>query len=235
MLKFLLIVYLQSNLVYAFTTSPDSCFFNTCKRPSNYQTQLSISVTDQSTSVDSLITKLLELTKDETDGTKLPSEQREEIQSIVQQIEDQTKEFKPDSAGDFTSFPLEGEHKLIYIDSERTPQYIGPFKGTTTQYFTDDENFQNRLTLGPLQIALSAKRKVMDSKRMKISFQSFGVDLFGNEVVKKETKQQGVWKMVYVGKLSCGGDDKNSIAENEKSMLIRIMRTPSLYILAKDF
>ncbi|GFH51692.1 hypothetical protein CTEN210_08168 [Chaetoceros tenuissimus] len=194
-----------------------------------------MSTTDQSTSVDSLITKLLELTKDETDGTKLPRDHREEIQSIVQQIEDQTKEFPPDSAGDFTSFPLEGEHRLIYIDSKRTPQYLGPFKGTTTQYFIDEENFQNRLTLGPLQIALSAKRKVMDSKRMKISFQSFGVNLFGNEVVKKETKQQGVWKMVYVGNITRSGDENSMIAGNEKRMLIRIMRTPSLYILAKDF
>jgi hypothetical protein len=122
---------------------------------------------------------------------------------------------------------LEGEHRLIYIDSERTPQYIGPFKGTTTQYFIDDEKFENRLSLGPIQIALSALRQRMDGLRMKVKFQSFAVKVFGNEIVKKELKQQGVWKMVFVGEVDDVGDP-------QKKILLRVMRTPSLYILAKD-
>ena len=135
-----------------------------------------------------------------------------------------------------TSIPLEGEHRLIYIDSERTPQYVGPFKGTTTQYFLNEKEFQNRLTLGPIQIALTALRKSMDEDRIKVTFQSFGVKIFGKEVVKKELKQQGVWKMVFVGEVDKEGESVGAEVTNgeKKKMLLRVMRTPSLYILAKD-
>jgi hypothetical protein len=56
--------------------------------------------------------------------------------------------------------------------------------------------------------------------------------VFGSELVKKELKQQGVWKMVFVGmvKDNLGTDDIGGA----KNILLRVMRTPSLYILAKE-
>jgi len=178
-----------------------------------------------------LIQSLLELTRHETDGTRLPTSQRESINDIVQRLEDFSGDDDEDGV-DYTSIPLEGEHRTVYIDSERTPQYVGPFKGTTTQYFIDEEMFQNRLTLGPFQIALSAKRVGMDGRRLKIKFISTGVNLFGKELVKKELKAQGVWKMVFVGEVN----DQTRIDDGGKGkkILLRVMRTPSLYILAKD-
>jgi hypothetical protein len=184
-----------------------------------------------------LIQSLLELTRHETDGTKLPTSQRESINDIVKRLEDLNLSGASDDGSvevDYTSIPLEGEHRTVYIDSERTPQYIGPFKGTTTQYFIDGEMFQNRLTLGPFEIALSAKRIRMDGSRLKIKFASTGVNLFGKELVKKEMKEvQGVWKMVFVGEVN----DHTRIDDSGgkgKGILLRVMRTPSLYILAKD-
>jgi len=181
-----------------------------------------------------LIQSLLELTRQETDGTKLPTDQRESINDVVKSLEDMSKQnaFTDRDGLKYTSIPLEGEHKLIYIDSERTPQYIGPFKGTTTQYFMDEAMFENRLTLGPVQIALAATRNVMDESRLKIKFQSFGVNVFGTELVKNELKQQGVWKMVFVGEVN--DISRTDDIGGEKKILLRVMLTPSLYILSKE-
>ena len=168
----------------------------------------------------------MEQTREESDGTKLPISQRDSINAIVQSLEDMTSQ---DDALDMTSTPLEGEHRLIYIDSESNPQYIGPFKGTTTQYFVDDEVYENRLSFGPIQIVLTALRHVIDKNNLRVDFQSFAVNIFGKKIVKKELKQRGgVWKMVYVGEV----DDPTSDAK--KKILLRVLRVPSLYILAKD-
>jgi hypothetical protein len=219
----------------------ESCTHIHCRRARTHQgfplLQSTVSRSSaSSTSIDQedLIRSLLEQTREEADGTKLPSSQREAINSIVQNLEDITSQ---DESLDMTSIPLEGKHRLIYIDSERTPQYIGPFKGTTTQYFINDEEFQNRLSLGPIQIALTALRQRMDGYRMKVKFQSFGVNIFGSEVVKKELKQQGVWKMVFVGEVDDSSESASRTSvqqETKRKILLRVMRTPSLYILAKD-
>lgn len=196
---------------------------------STVRVEASLTTSDSS----ELIQSLLELTRHETDGTRLPTSQRESINDIVKRLEDLSGACCDDGViVDYTSIPLEGEHRTVYIDSERTPQYVGPFKGTTTQYFTDGEMFQNRLTLGPFEIALSAKRVTMDESRLKIKFTSTGVNFFGKEMVKKELKGQGVWKMVFVGEVN----DHTRIDDGGKGkkILLRVMRTPSLYILAKD-
>eukprot|EP01083_Nonionella_stella_P230031 813552_1 len=100
----------------------------------------------------------------------------------------------------------------------------------------------------------------MDEKRMKIFFQDLSVKILGGiEVTKKELKQKGVWKMVFVGEVEIEYDDDgnfvnasimnlddttksrdmnqdNSNTRNgqKKRILLRVMRTPNLYILSKD-
>ena len=180
----------------------------------------------QSSEQTALLKSILELTRKESDGTKLPPDQRETINSLVESLEKMTSQ---DESLDMTSTPLEEEHRLIYIDSKQTPQYIGPFKGMTTQYFINEQEFQNRLSVGPIQVALTSLTEHMDAYRMKVKFKSFVFKVFGNEVVKKELKQQGVWKMVFVGEVV--DDSENG---NRKKILLRIMRTPSLYILVKE-
>lgn len=205
-------------------------------RANENENTLSMATTSTTSSLETrlqrneIIKSLLKETQGETDGTKLPDSQREIINSLVKSLEEITS---VDTSLDMTSTSLEGEHRLIYIDSERTPQYIGPFKGTTTQYFVNEEEFQNRLTLGPVRIALTALRKRMDEYRMKVKFQSFGVSVFGIDVVNKPLKQQGVWKMVFVGEVDVDLDG-DSTQSDKKRTLLRVMRTPSLYILATD-
>jgi hypothetical protein len=65
-----------------------------------------------------LIQSLLELTRHETDGTKLLIDERESINDIVKSLKALSIEntFTDTNGVDYTSIPLEGEHKLIYID-----------------------------------------------------------------------------------------------------------------------
>lgn len=158
-----------------------------------------------------------------TDGTKATEEVRKSIIDTVDQIQ----EINCDT--NMTSVPLMGEHVLLYTDTPNTPQYIGPFKGKTTQRFLNESTFQNVLSLGPLSLAINADRKVMDGSRIKLLFKGLDITLFGKNVVEKEMDAKGVWKIVYCGE---------ALIPNNKGLdrrvLLRVMKTPNLYILAKD-
>ena len=165
-----------------------------------------------------------------TDGTKASEEIRKSIMDIVDSIE----EMKSNQLEkNMTSVPLSGEHDLLYTDTPNTPQYIGPFKGKTTQKFIDETSFQNVLSLGPISFAISADRQIMDGSRIKLFFKGLTISLFGNSVVQKELDAKGVWKFVYYGEVetSTNKDGKDL----SKKILLRVMKTPNLYILAKDF
>lgn len=230
-----------------------------------------------SLTADELLSELLHQIQNETDGTKLSEAARESILSTVAQLESKLDRegtsdadagaLEQNHSQDYTSIPLEGKHTLLYTDTERTPQYVGPIKGITTQNFLNETTFQNVLTIFPafplLQIALTAERKIMDGKRMKIFFQDFSVKILGGiEIANKELKQKGVWKMVFVGEVEMeydidgnfenanminlettkktstsrdlSYDNTNARHGQRKRVLLRVMRTPNLYILAQD-
>ncbi len=185
-----------------------------------------------------------------TDGTKIPQDDRELILEIVQQLEnlDKNNEVNLLNSNEnvedekmncllsfssiMTAISLVGEHKLLYTDTPNTPQYIGPFKGRTTQKFIDATKFQNILQLGSfLKIVLTADREIMDGKRIKLFFRHFAISLFGMKLVEKELDAKGVWKMVFVGELEM--ENCHSSIQSRK-FLLRVMRTPKIYILAKE-
>ena len=163
-----------------------------------------------------------------TDGTKASEEIRKSIIDIVDTIE----EMKINREKDMTSIPLNGEHDLLYTDTPNTPQYIGPFKGKTTQNFIDEIFFQNVLSLGPVSFAISADRQVMDGSRIKLFFKGLTISLFGKSVVQKELDAKGVWKFIYYGEVE--RSSRKEAKDLRKKILLRVMKTPNLYILAKD-
>ena len=99
---------------------------------------------------------------------------------------------------------------------------LGPFVGKVQQDFLDDENFINSVRLGPLMIRLQAVREILTDRNVRVKFKNTSVSLFGNCLVNKETKGQGVWKMRYFNKDPTVG------------RRIRVMDTPSLFIIEEN-
>mmetsp|Transcript_3048 Transcript_3048/g.4104 ORF Transcript_3048/g.4104 Transcript_3048/m.4104 type:complete len:224 (+) Transcript_3048:79-750(+) len=124
-------------------------------------------------------------------------------------------------------FPLKGFHELIYSAAPGgSSGKIGPFSGKVRQEFVDDTIFINTVELGPLKIALRAERKVLDDKRIRVTFRETTIYLFGNVVTSKELENSGgVWNYIFSGEIT----DTNG---NRK--LVRVMETPSLFIIEQD-
>lgn len=121
-------------------------------------------------------------------------------------------------------FPLIGEHTLLYSAAKgaSSGRVFGNFVGKVTQFFEDDEIFYNRVAFGPLMIALKARREIKNDSIIKVSFLETKVTLFSKTLTQKEIEGGGVWKVRFVGEVE-GVDGKRK--------LIRIMDTPSLFIL----
>mmetsp|Transcript_14074 Transcript_14074/g.29726 ORF Transcript_14074/g.29726 Transcript_14074/m.29726 type:complete len:197 (-) Transcript_14074:3711-4301(-) len=142
-------------------------------------------------------------------------------------MEEVAKEAIPLSLNKPARVPLTGKHKLIYsaAPGASSGRIFGNVVGKVSQVFEDDETFYNIVDLGPLQIALRAKREIKNDSTIKVSFLETSFNLFGKTVKKSEVKGGGVWKVKFVGKV----EDENG---NQK--LVRIMETPSLFVLEQD-
>jgi len=130
--------------------------------------------------------------------------------------------------------PLVGVHNLVYSDSDGSSsgKIFGPIYGRVTQVFVDDVVFRNRVDLGPLRLALTAERKVMDDRDIQVTFKSVCVELFGQRLVEKTIDGGGTWKMIHVGKVRVdGGDDEG---DRKKEKLVRIFEAPSLFVIEQD-
>lgn len=123
-------------------------------------------------------------------------------------------------------YPLKGVHNLVYTAAPGASSgKIGPFVGTVSQFFPDDETFYNRVDFGPLQIALRAKREVKNDDTIKVSFLETSVSLFGKTLKTSPSGGGGVWKVKFVGTYQ---------DEGGREKLVRIMETPSLFVLQHD-
>jgi hypothetical protein len=182
------------------------------------------------TEVSPLLTTLLEKISQAgtTDGTKIPSSQQESILDLAKKLGEEQEELLKGKTPPVepTSVPLKGLHPLIYCDSKTLNQSVGPIPLKIQQNFIDSKRFQNVATApgGWLQFTLSADREVMKQSRVKVSFRELNISLFGLDVVKKELKQQGIWKFLYCGEGIVDG----------RRMLVRVMLTPGLYILTQE-
>lgn len=77
-----------------------------------------------------------------------------------------------------------------------------------------------------MEIKLMAERTVLDDTRIRVVFRETTVRLFGVwNVLRKETQGKGVWKYLFAG-----------VVENEEGnkMFLRVMETPSLFVIKQD-
>jgi hypothetical protein len=183
---------------------------------------------------------LQQISKAGTDGTKIPQNQRDAITNTVEQLQTLNNVNQKDNDinmnMNMTAIPLINEHTLLYSDTPRSSQYIGPFKGKTTQKFINKTKFENNLNIGSLlKVTINAERQIMDEMRIKLFFKSFVIQLFGIDIVRKEMDAKGVWKMIFVGEVQVENNEHNEDDKVEsRRILLRIMKTPNLYILAQE-
>lgn len=120
--------------------------------------------------------------------------------------------------------PLSGEHQLVYsaAPGASSGRVFGNVVGKVSQYFPDDEFFYNRVRLGPLEISLKAKREIKNDSIIKVSFLQMAISLFGKTVKESDMGGGGVWKVKFAGKVQDA---------NGKEKFVRVMETPSLFVL----
>jgi hypothetical protein len=121
-------------------------------------------------------------------------------------------------------YPLQGVHTLVYSAAPggSSGQLFGNVIGKVSQLFEDEDIFYNRVQLGPLLISLKARREVKNDTSIKVTFLETTVSLFGKALVQKELKGGGVWRCLFVGKMQDA---------NGKEKLVRVMETPSLFVI----
>eukprot|EP00316_Scyphosphaera_apsteinii_P022673 CAMPEP_0119312330 /NCGR_PEP_ID=MMETSP1333-20130426/25953_1 /TAXON_ID=418940 /ORGANISM="Scyphosphaera apsteinii, Strain RCC1455" /LENGTH=165 /DNA_ID=CAMNT_0007316931 /DNA_START=185 /DNA_END=682 /DNA_ORIENTATION=+ len=118
--------------------------------------------------------------------------------------------------------PLSGTYDLLYSMAKGGSNgKVGPFIGKVCQIIVDDKSFINQVQLlgGALKVQLRAEREVLDDERIRVSFIETIFTLFGLEVKRQRTEGVGIWEQVYVERGLDG------------SAKLRVMRTPSLFIL----
>ncbi len=165
-------------------------------------------------------------------GVRNTAQDQEHIQQIVTQLK---QHLERDRNSNYTDVPLVGIHDLIYSAAVGgSSGKIGPyFNGKVTQTFVNETAFMNAVDFGPLNIALTATRHVKDSTTFVVKFQSTTVSLFGIPLIEKSIRGTGgIWKLIYTGIVY----DKNIVMNNgnKKRILLRIMETPSLFIIEQD-
>ena len=161
-------------------------------------------------------------------GSKLSEEERASIDDIANML----SAFSDSSPA---KYELSGDHDLIYSASPGgSSGAIGPFVGKVTQSFLDAEKFINRVELlnGALKIELNAERKVLDDTRIRVMFKQTVVSLFGNEVLRKDVKGQGVWNCDFAGVVNLPLNASDSDTETER-VFLRVLKTPSTFVIVQ--
>ena len=157
-------------------------------------------------------------------GSLASTEEQQLMEDTAKNAIALNKESKP------ARYTLTGEHKLVYsaAPGASSGRIFGNVVGDVSQYFEDETIFYNRVNFGPyIQIALKAKREILNDTSIKVSFLETSFNIFGQTLKKSKMdgNSGGVWKVKFVGTV----EDQNG---NKK--LVRIMETPSLFILEQD-
>ena len=122
---------------------------------------------------------------------------------------------------------LSGTHDLVYSAAPggSSGKLFGNVVGKVTQFFPDDKTFFNKVELGLLSIALKAEREIKSDNVISVSFKESIISLFGKTIVQKEIGGGGAWKVKFIGKIT---------DQNGKQKLVRVMETPSLFVITQD-
>ncbi|KAL7559929.1 hypothetical protein ACA910_008253 [Epithemia clementina (nom. ined.)] len=141
-----------------------------------------------------------------------------------------SKKVSDPSSSQPARYPLTGVHSMVYSAAPggSSGKIVGPINGKVRQEFVDDKTFINSVELGPLKIALRAERTIMDDTRIKVFFRETFVSLFGNVITTKEIENNrgGVWNYLFAGEIT------DTTTGQRK--LVRVMETPSLFIVEQD-
>lgn len=160
-------------------------------------------------------------------GSKLSEEDRSSIDNIAEML----SAFSDPSPA---RFDLQGDHDLVYSASPGgSSGAIGPFVGEVTQSFLDEAKFINRVELlnGAFKVELNAERKVLDDTRIRVMFKQTAVSLFGNEVVRKDVKGQGVWVCAFAGVVNL--PKENGLDGETEKVFLRVLKTPSTFVIVQ--
>ncbi len=153
-------------------------------------------------------------------GSKLTEEER----TI---IDDTAASLNPSSSPSPAKIELSGKHELIYSASPSASSgALGPLTGKVTQSFLDETRFINRVEFfaGAFKIELYAERKVLDDTRIRVKFKETVISLLGQEVKRFEAKGSGIWDYVFAGPVTTPSGEK---------MLLRVMKTPSTFVIVQ--
>lgn len=179
--------------------------------------------TNTETTLDSnsIATKLLETCSEYGQvGSKLTEEERAIIDDIAASL-------NPSSSPSPAKIELTGKHELIYSASPSASSgALGPLTGKVTQSFLDETKFINRVEFfaGAFKIELYAERKVLDDTRIRVKFKETVISLLGQEVKRFEAKGSGIWDYVFAGPVTTPSGEK---------MLLRVMKTPSTFVIVQ--
>lgn len=171
------------------------------------------SVTDASARDESVRTLIRECRKLGQVGSIKSEQEREKLVDLA-------TELKKYSIKNPARYPLSGIHDLVYSAAPGgSSGKVGPFVGKVTQEFVDESTFINAVELGPVKIALRAQREVKSNDKIKVTFTQTTISLFGQTVKQIDASGGGVWKVLFCGEV----DGK----------LVRVMETPSLFVIEK--
>lgn len=127
-----------------------------------------------------------------------------------------------------SSVPLQGVHRLVYSSAPgaSSGKLFGNFAGQVTQTFVNSTHFINAVEFGPLKVELLARRQRKNAKQLDVFFEETTVRLFGQPVTRKKLPgtSGGSWNYLWVG----------VVEEGPKRKLVRVMETPSLFVLEHD-
>jgi hypothetical protein len=144
---------------------------------------------------------------------------------------------------DPAKYRLEGTFELVYCNSPNASsgKIIGPIYGYVTQSFGDDDDddddewkndgvhYVNKVEIGVslLQISLRARYQALNENVNRVDFETFTVKIAGQTVLSKNLENAGgTWEYCFLGEV-------NEPGSNDVKLL-RIMNTPSLFILAQS-
>jgi hypothetical protein len=157
-------------------------------------------------------------------GDRQPKEVQERVLAAARALSKRaaTTTVPPDR---YAHRPLTGTHDLVYSSAPGgSSGKLGPFDGRVRQTFVDDTTFVNSVELGPLTISLTATREIRNDDTMAVFFQSTTVQLWDRfTVLSRSITGGGIWQVLYVGTIV---DDFDG-----RTKLVRVMETPSLFVL----